>query len=87
MGQGRHVAEHASEAMVEGHWQADAIELGVAQNVANEQAVVQDVVMRERCALWDASRPGCVLDVDGIIELNAGLADLQLVVGYLFRVS
>ena len=50
------VAEHHAEAVVEGHRDADAVVLGVAAPLADEEAVVEDVVVRERRALREAGR-------------------------------
>src|SRR3954454_24622970 len=45
--------DHA-EAVVEGHGDTDAVLLGVADQLADEEAVVEDVVVRERRALGEA---------------------------------
>ena len=71
---GGEVAHHTAEAVVEGHRHADAIGFGVLQRFADEPAVVQDVVVRERCAFRRPGRAGRVLNVGGIVELEAGFA-------------
>ena len=40
--------------MVERHRQADAVSGSVLKLLADEEAIVQDVVMRQRRALWPA---------------------------------
>ena len=47
---GREVAHHHAEAVVEGHRQADPVLLGVADQLADEVAVVEDVVVAESVA-------------------------------------
>src|SRR5581483_7371339 len=63
------VAEDHPEAVVEGDRDADPVGLGVAAGLADEVAVVQDVVVRQRGALGESGRAARVLDVDGVVEL------------------
>ncbi len=49
----------------------------VAEGQADEIAVVEDVVMRQRRALGRAGGAGGVLDVDGIVALQFRFAPLQ----------
>ena len=72
------VAHHHAEAMVERHRQADPIGLVVVDQLTDEVAVVQDVVMGERCPLWEAGRAGGVLDVDRIVERQLGHPLIEL---------
>jgi hypothetical protein len=58
--------------MVERDRDADAILRGIAAGLADEEAVVENVVVSERGALRKPGRAACVLDVDGIIELQPG---------------
>ncbi len=74
MAQCGEASEDASEAVVEGHGQADSVVGGVAHALADEEAVVQDVVMRERGPFRRAGGARRVLNVDGIVELQSGLA-------------
>ena len=71
------VAEHHAEAVIEGHWNADAVALAVFERLADEEAVVEDVVMGQRRALRKASGAGCVLDVDRVVELQRRLNLVQ----------
>src|SRR6266542_243739 len=48
------VAEHHAEAVVQRHRDADAVGLGVAAALADEEAVVEDVVVRQGGALGEA---------------------------------
>ena len=48
MRDGRHVAKHAAEAVIERDRQANPVVFGVAQHFANEVTVVQNVVVGER---------------------------------------
>ena len=60
--------EHHAEAVVERHRDADPVLPGVAAALADEEAVVEDVVVRQRRALGEAGRPAGVLDVDRVVE-------------------
>src|ERR1700760_567770 len=64
------IAEHHAEAMIERHRNADAVALAQALRLADEKAVVEDVMMRERRTLGGARRAARELDVDGIVELQ-----------------
>jgi hypothetical protein len=70
---GREVAHHHAEAVVEGHRDADPVGLGVVAQLADEEPVVEDVVVRERRALRETGGARGVLDVDGVVgvELDA----------------
>ena len=63
----RQVAHDHAEAVVEGHRQADPVLLRVAHELADEEAVVQDVVVAQRGALGEPRRARGVLDVDRVI--------------------
>ena len=73
-GRAREVADHHAEAVVERHRHADPIALGVAQRLADEVAVVEHVVVRQRRALGEPGRARGVLDVDRVVELERRLA-------------
>jgi hypothetical protein len=60
------------------HRDADAVGLGVAAALADEEPVVEDVVVAERGALREARGPARVLDVDRVVELGRGLALREL---------
>ena len=66
----RQVADHHAEAMVERHRNAHLVALGEAHRLAEEIAVVQDVVVRQRGALRRAGGARGELDVDRIVELQ-----------------
>ena len=83
----REVAQHHAEAVVEGHRDADAVPLRVLQRLADEEAVVEDVVVSERGPLREARRARGVLDVDRVVELERGLELMQLVCLDLRRVA
>ena len=72
------VPDHHAEAVVERHRHADAVVLRVAERLADEVAVVEDVVVRERGALGEAGRARRVLDVDRVVELERRLALREL---------
>ena len=76
VGDGAEVAHDHAEAVVEGHRDADAVLLGVAAELADEEAVVEDVVVRERRALGRAGGAARVLDVDRLVEVELGPLDL-----------
>ena len=63
--------------MIKRHGDADAILLAVAEALADEEAVVDEVVVRQRRALGEAGRAGGVLDVDRVVELELGRARLE----------
>ena len=67
MADGAKIAHHHSEAVVEGHRNADAILGRVLTTRSNEVAVVQDVSVSERRALRETSSTRRVLQVDGVV--------------------
>ena len=67
------VPQDHAEAVIERHWEAYAVDGGKAQALAYEEAVVEDVVVREGRPLRKSRRAGRVLDVDGVVELEGGL--------------
>ncbi len=56
----------------------DTVAFAVAQGQADEIAVVEDVVMRQRRPLGRARGAGGVLDVDGVVALQLRLAPLHV---------
>ena len=62
------VADDHPEAVIERDRNADTIPLRVAKNLAAEEAVVQQVVMRESRSLGSAGRARRVLNVDWVIK-------------------
>jgi hypothetical protein len=62
--------------VVEGHRDAHAVGVGVAAQLPDEEAVVQDVVMRQRGALGVTRGAAGELDVDGVVELKDILQSL-----------
>ena len=68
----REVSHHHPEAVVEGHRDADQVRLRVVAELADEVAVVEDVVVREGRALGEPRRPRGVLDVDRIVPVEPG---------------
>ena len=62
------VAHHHPEAVVEGHGHAHPVLLAVVEQAAHEEAVVQDVVVRQRRTLGEPGRARGVLDVDRVVE-------------------
>ena len=63
-GRGEVAHDHA-EAVVERHGDADPVVLGVGAQLADEEPVVQDVVVRQGRALRETRGARGVLDVDG----------------------
>ena len=76
------VADHHSKAVVEGHGDADAVLLRVAEGLAEEVGVVEDVVVGEGRALGCAGGARGVLDVDGIVELQPRFPRGQVLLGH-----
>ncbi len=68
------VAHHHAEAVVERHRDADPVIGGVSAALADEVAVVEDVVVRQRRTLGEAGSAAGVLDVDRVVEGQARLA-------------
>ena len=66
----RQIADHHAEAMIERHRDAHLVALGEAHRLAEEEAVVQDVVVRQRRALRRAGGARGELDVDRVVELQ-----------------
>src|SRR5918912_3093351 len=64
--------------MVEGHRNANPVTFGIPQRLADEETIVEDVVVRKRGAFREAGRARRVLDVDWIVELERHLELLQL---------
>src|SRR5205823_504618 len=67
-------------AVVERDGDTDAIALGVLERFADEEGVIQDIVMGEGRTLWPAGRTRRVLNVDWVVELQARFALGQQVV-------
>src|SRR5579872_5814252 len=82
----RQVPEHHAETVVERHRNADAVPFGVPQGLADEEAVVEDVVVREGRPLGKPGRAGRVLNVDRVVELQRRLQALELGTGDLVRI-
>ena len=78
VGDDREVGEHHAEAVVERHRDANAVRGRVAERLADEEAVVEDVVVRQRRALREPRRSRRVLDVDRLVELELALARTQV---------
>ncbi len=68
------VAEHHAEAMIERHGNAQPVAMCEAHPLANEEGVVEDVVVRKHRALRETRRAGGVLDVNDVVEFERGLA-------------
>ena len=69
----RQIADHHAEAVIQRHRDAHLVLLGVGHRLAEEVAVVEDVVVRERGTLRQPGGAGGELDVDRLVELqNAG---------------
>jgi hypothetical protein len=67
------IAQHHAEAVIERHGDAHFIPVGQALRLADEIAVVEEVVVSERGALGRAGRTTCELDVDRVVELQLRL--------------
>jgi hypothetical protein len=78
MGQRREVADDHAEAVVERHRDADTVRLGQPQSAADEVAVVEDIVMRQRHALGRAGGAAGKLDVHRVVELELACEFAQL---------
>ena len=74
VGGAREVAHHHAEAVVERHRDADPVLLGVAADLADEVAVVEDVAVAQRGALGVARGARGVLDVDRVLGTQRRLA-------------
>src|SRR5437764_7589941 len=64
--------------MIKGHRDADAVVRAVAEALADEETIVDEVVMRQRRALGEARGAGRVLDVDRVVELQRTFQRVQL---------
>ena len=71
VGDAAEVPHDHAEAVVQRHGDADAVVLRVAAQLADEEPVVEDVVVAERRALGEARGAARVLDVDRVVELQA----------------
>jgi hypothetical protein len=72
MGGAGEVAQHHAEGVVEGNQVTDAVVIGVAIPFADEEAIVQNVVVGQRGAFGKSGGARGVLDVDRIIEGQIG---------------
>ena len=70
VGHSRQIADHHAETVVERHRNTDAVSLAVFQRLAQKEAVVENVVVGERCTLGGAGGARSKLDVDRVIELE-----------------
>jgi hypothetical protein len=77
MGQAAQHAHHHAKAVIERHRNAQPVGRSQLHRFADEIAIVQDVVMRQRGTLGRTCCPGGELDVDRIIELQSLAAGLQ----------
>ena len=75
------VAQHHAKAVVQRHGDAQAVFGRELHALANEEAVVQDVAVRERGALGEARGAAGELDVDGVGGLQRGCNLRQARVG------
>ena len=64
------IAEHHAEAVVERHRNAQPILGGEPHRFADEEAVVENIVVRQRRALGKAGGAGGELDIDRLVELQ-----------------
>jgi len=78
VGDAAEVAHDHAEAVVQRHRDHQAVVLGEPEALTDHVAVIEDVVVAERGALWEARGAGGVLDVDGVVELQALAALAQL---------
>jgi hypothetical protein len=77
MGDAGEVPQHHAEAMVERHGNAQPVSRRQPHRLADEKAVVEDVVVGQRRALGRPRRAAGELDVDRIVELQARLQRRQ----------
>ena len=70
MGDGREIAHHHAEAMIERHRDADAVRRRQPHRASDKIAVVEDIMVGQRNALRRTGRAAGKLDVDRIVELK-----------------
>ena len=70
VGEAAEVAHHHAEAVVQRHRNAQAVARHELDRLADEEAVVEDVVVRQGRALGVAGGAGGELDVDRVVELQ-----------------
>ena len=78
MGQAAEVAHDHAEAVVQRHRDHQAVLRRKAQAFTDHVAVIEDVVVTERGALGKTGGARGVLDVHGLVEMQAALAGVQL---------
>lgn len=72
------IAEHHAKTVVQRHGNAQAIDFAEVHRCADEVAIVEDVVMRQRGALGPTGSPRRELNVDGVVELQRGAHGLEV---------
>ncbi len=72
MRQAGQVAQHHAEAVVQRHRNAQPVGAGQAHRLADEEAVVQDIAVRQRRALREAGGAAGELDVDRVVGVERG---------------
>src|SRR6516162_8379515 len=68
--QATEIADHHAETVIERHRDAHPVVLGQLHRFADEEPIVEDVVMAERGALRKAGGGAGELDVDWVVELQ-----------------
>ena len=80
MGHTREIGEHHAEAVIERDGDAEAVALRELHALAGEEAVVEDVMVRERRPLRHAGGAGRILDVDHVVDIEFGLPAVYLLI-------
>ncbi len=70
VGDRRQIAEHHAEAVIKRHRNTEPVLRREPHRLADEEAVVEDVVMRQRRTFGEAGGAGGELDVDRLVELQ-----------------
>ena len=82
-----HVAQHHPETVEEGDGQTNAVGRSVVHPFADEEAVVEDIVVGERNALRVARGAGGVLDIDRVVKLHRVFPFAQSFVAHAFAIG
>src|SRR5262249_15033055 len=73
-----HVAQHHAKTVIEGHRDAEPVLPSQPHRSGTEVGIVDNVVMGQGRPFWHSGSARGVLDIDGIVKVQAAFAAAQL---------